>query len=294
MVSKNTKSIIFLILIIICLSSCQSAPKTADVVLETIQILPLRQGAIAYVFADVQDAMPIISMLPVEGWLSDGYVKQMVDRTDFAMVAIFPYESGQSLQLAGWGNYPNSRARTLFRVSKNWKRQRSESGQTFWHSTPYRSSLAMSSRQVFVAVAIEDKPIDPFETGAVIPDGFTDFRRGAPLSCWVENPAPMLSRALSQAGIPLRFPVQQLFVNLFKMNEDEFEAEIRLQFQNVSQARGMYTLLNLAGGFLADDHDSVIAALFLANTPVFNRNNVDLRTAPLSEIEVKQLLDMFF
>jgi hypothetical protein len=95
---------------------------------------------------------------------------------------------------------------------------------------------------------------------------------------------------LNQAGIPVRFPVQNLFFNLFPVANNRYEAVIRLQFENASQARGMAAILGLAGGFTSDDPNMMIAALFLANSPVQNGRNVDIKTAVLTEMEITQLL----
>ncbi|MDR2543195.1 MAG: hypothetical protein LBC80_07090 [Treponema sp.] len=258
-----------------------------------MQVFPLGSGASAYIFANVEEASSILQLLPIEE-LRNRQTRQMLERTDFIAAAVFPQESGQRFQLAAWGDYPNSRAKMAFRFSKSWKRQRAATGQSYWYSAFSKTSIGMTSRQAFVAVSLSDKPADPHMTGASIPEGFNNFSRGAPFSCWLENPAPMLSRSLNNAGIPIRFPVQQLFFNFYPRTDERYEAMIRLQFENASQTRGMAAILNLAGNFASDDPNTVIAALFFANPPVQSGNNLDIKTGPLSETEVLTLLEMFF
>jgi hypothetical protein len=278
--------------------SCQSVPRIPNAFLEDMQILPLDKGAVAYVFANVQEARTILDKFPIEE-LNDPQAKQMFDRTDQAVAALFPEESGKRFQLVMWGNYPNSRARTAFTFNRSWKRQRSASGQNYWFSASNGLSLSINPRQAFLAASENNEPIDPFVTGAEIPEDFNSFRRGvmgfteSPFSCWLENPSPMLSRSLNEAGIPIRFPVQQLFFNLYTTPSGEYEAVIRLVFNNTSQARGMAGILNLAGNFVSNDPDSVIAAIFLAYPSVYNNRSLDIKTALLSEREVTLLLEMF-
>jgi len=270
--------------------SCQSAPKTSSIFLEDSQFAPLNSGASAYIFANAQEARPILELLPLEE-LNDKHVKQMLDKTDFLVAGLFKPESGSRFQLVTWGKYP-SNSGLAFSFNKNWKKQRSPNGGSYWYSKANGISLAMNTRQVYAAASASDNPSDPFakENGVKIPDGFNAFRK-APLSFWIDNPGPIITRMLSEAGVPLRFPVQQLFLNLYFAQEaGKYEAEIRFQFDNAVQARGVATLLSLASGF-AQNID--LASLFLANPPVQNGRNIDIKTAPLGEKELSLLLQLF-
>jgi hypothetical protein len=157
--------------------------------------------------------------------------------------------------------------------------------------------MSIEQRQVFAFASLKDEPLDPrpLARGVEIPKGFNEFRQVrdgfpvSPLSCWLEDPGLLLSRIL--ADLPIRFPVQELFLNLYVMEENQYEAEIRLQFENASQARGMAAILNLARGFAPNNP---MSAIFFANPSVQNGNNLDIKTNVLSEAEILNLFNIFF
>jgi len=293
---RTTPWLILLLLIL----SCQSAPKTVDTFFEDANSLPLEAGALLYIFADVKDARPIIDMLPIKE-LEDRQTRQMLDRTDSFAAAIFPRESRKRFQIAAFGNYPSSQADFALTVNKDWEKRKSQSGGSYWYSQTGRLSLAISSRQAFAASSWNEEPFDPFTTTSRVemPEGFAEFRKiaagnqGAPVSCWLEKPAPLIQRFLDDAGIPINLPVQQLFFNIYRQAEDQYDALIRLQFENASVARGASRLLSLASAFIGGNSRLLIASLFFANPPVLNGNCIDIRSAALNETEILQLLNSF-
>ncbi|MCL2765397.1 MAG: hypothetical protein FWD40_08995 [Treponema sp.] len=301
MASKNSKSKIIKItscrnlklcitlLFVIIFASCQSTPGIPDLFMEDANFAPLDTGASVYIFADVNKARSIIELLPVEE-LQNAQTRQMLDRTSHFAAAMFPGQSGKRFQLAASGNYPSSRAGMALTMDRNWKEHRVDKN-SYWHSGADRLSIAMSSRQAFVMAMLDDTPREPFFSapGMEIPEGFNDFRRDAPMSCWLENSGSVLNGILSQAGLPLRFPVVQFFINLFPAEEDGKEgciAVLRFQLENAAQARGMAALLALAGNFASNDP---IASIFLANAPVQNGQNLDIKTAMLGEEDILRL-----
>jgi len=270
--------------------SCQSAPKIFEMDLDAASV-PLDSGASVYILADARQARPVIDLLPIEE-LNNRQTRQMLDRTDFFAAALFPEASGQRFQLVSWGNYPDSGAAMALGINKNWKKRRSKAGYSYWYSGGL--SIALNSRQAFICASADDTPDDPVTAagGMKIPEGFGEFRRGAPLSCWLENPAPVFSRILSNAGVPIRFPVQQLFVNLFPVTGKQCEALIRMQFENAVQARGMAAIFSLIAKFSPNDPDLLIVSLFLKNPPVQNGRNLDIKTAAMSETEIALLFSL--
>ena len=276
--------------LIILFISCQSVPSVPNPFTEDINHLPLDKGALVYLFINVPEARPLLELLPIEE-LKTTQVRQMIDRTNIAMVAFFPEESNRRFQITSRGNYPKSGADMMLSLNKDWKKQRYAINNTYWHSGKDKLSIAMTTRQAYIAAWTNDTPADPFAAapGIEIPDGFNDFRKGtgAFLSCWVENPGPVFSQALEKAGVPIRFPVQQLFVNVNSAADKKYEATIRLQFENAIHARGVSAILSLAGAFSSDDP---IAKLFLSNPPVLNGRNLDIKTAALSESDILQIL----
>jgi hypothetical protein len=284
--------ILFLVLI-----SCQTTPGMSNVDPENANVLPLERGALFYIVADVKKMRPIIERLPIEE-LKDNQTRQMLDRTNHLAAAVFPQESGRRFQLAAWGNYPASQADFALSFNKNWKKRRSQAGGSYWYSSASRLSLAVGSRQAFAASSLTGDPFDPLsKEGIEIPEGFADFRGNAgvisPFSCWLENPAILISRIMNDLGLPLGIPVQKLFINLLPTQDEKYETLIRLQFENASYARNMIRIFNMAAGFIPVDSDMALASLFLANPPVLNGSNVDIRSAVMDEEEIVQLLGLF-
>ena len=269
----------------------------SDVDPENASVLPLESGALFYIVADVKQMRPIIERLPFEE-LNDSQTRQMLDRTDYLAAAIFPQESGRRFQLAAWGNYPASQADFALGFNKNWKKRRSQAGGSYWYSSASRLSLAVGSRQAFAASSLTGDPFDPLsKEGIEIPEGFADFRGNAgvisPFSCWLENPAILISRLMNNLGLPLGIPVQKIFINLLPTQDEKYETLIRLQFENASYARAIIPILNTAARFLSGNTDMAIASLFFANPPVLNGSNVDIRSAVMGEEEIVQILGLF-
>jgi len=292
---KKIKQLLFFSWLIFLFISCQSIPNIPNPLTEDISHLPLDKGASAYLLVNVREARPLFDILPVEE-LKNSQARQMIDRTTFAMAAFFPQESKRRFQIAARGNYPKSVADMMFSLNKDWKKQRYAINSSYWHSGKDKLSIAMTAKQVHIAAWLNDIPADPFaaEPGMEVPDGFNEFRKGAlqdraSVSCWVENPGPFLSRMLDEAGVPIRVPVQQFFINLYNTSDKKYEATARLQFENAIHARGVAAILSLAGVFSTDDP---IANLFLSNPSAVNGRNLDIKTAPLSESDILQILKL--
>jgi hypothetical protein len=282
----------------ILLLSCQSAPKVVDAMLERTGFLPLDGGASLYVMADAKQMRPVLERLPIEE-LKDGQTKQMLDRTGYLAAALFPKESGRRFQLAAWGSYPGSQAGLALTAARGWEKRRSGSGGSYWYSRSNRLSLAVGSRQAFAAASLTDEPFDPLSAAGVeMPEGFAAFRKDAdgissPFSCWLETPNMAVSRIMNDLGVPMRFPVQKLFISLLPAREGKHEAAIRLRFENASHARAMTAVLNLASGLFPKDSGLTLASVLFANPAVLNGNNVDIKSAALTPDEVANLLGIF-
>jgi hypothetical protein len=268
-------------------------PKAPNAGLEKADILPFESGAFVYIFADAVRARSIIDLLPVKE-LNNRQVKQMLDRTNFFAAALFPQESGRRFQIAAEGNYPRSQAALALFFDKNWQKRRSGSGIKYWYSPLNRLSIMLGSANAYAASSAVDGPFEPYTSmpGVQTPEVFNEFRKesyglfNSPLSCWIPNPFVLLNRMF--AGMPVQ-SVKNLFINLFPVQEGRYETVIRLQFENSSHARGMAVILSLASGRSTDPFLSA----FLSNPPVVNGNVIDIRCAPFSEKEIKDLLELF-
>jgi hypothetical protein len=247
----------------------------------------LDKGALMYVFVDVKQAYPVLNLLPVE-LLNNKQTRKMIDKTSFCAAALFPQENRLLFQAAAWGNFPSFRATMAFRFNRHWKKQKSAEG-PYWHSSTNNLSLVLNSRQALVASSSAYPAAAA--PGVKTPEGFNEFARQSPVSCWIENPAPLLSGILRETGIPLQIPVRQLFVNLYPAAENQCEALIRMRFENAAYARGMMALLNLAGNFSSD---SIFTKLLFSNSPVQNGNNIDIKTAVMDERDISLLFELIF
>jgi len=318
MVSKNRKNIIdyrifhakplrlcVILLQIFLFISCKTLPKVQDAFFEDMQFLPLQSGAAAYIVADVQKARSIINLLPFRE-LNDKQTKQMMDRTEYIAAALFPPESGKRFQIAAWGNYPGFGAGFAFTFDKNWKKRRSDAGGSYWHSQANKLSISMNSKQALIASSLTSQPFDPLtasnQSGAEIPGGFNEFRgqrsgsaddnAAADLSCWLVSPGETISDMLNDAGLPIRFPIKELFINLNSASDGKYKAVIRLQFDNTTQARGMASIINLASAF-GFSNTNFIASLFMSNPSVQSGNSLDFFSNPLSEQDIATLFNLF-
>ncbi|MCL2763551.1 MAG: hypothetical protein FWD36_10205 [Treponema sp.] len=298
------------------LLSCASAPQISDVVVAETEFVPLDQGAVVYLFADVPKARPILNDLAFID-MNDKQIQQILDRTQSATAAIY-VPSGEKTeaeppdlrryQLVAWGNYPASAAKMAFGSNKGWKKRRSSvSGQQYWYAEKSSLSIAILPRQIRVSAAIGNNPgtsTDPFSdiSGTVIPEGFNTFRRGAILACWVDTPAPLINQQLAKTGIPLEFPAEQLFVSLFPASAQEnadseylYDAFLRVQVSSDAQARALTTLFTIARGFISPnalDANPLLAILF-ANPFEQDGNSLTITMNGLSGREVSLLFNLF-
>ena len=307
-------------LLILLFLSCRSAPKVAEPAFMEADSVPLESGAMIYLIADVKEARPLINLLPIKE-LQDSQTKQMLERTDFLAAALFPKESGRNFQLAAWGNYPSSGADVAFGMNKEWNKLQAASGYSYWYSEANGLSISLNPRQAFAASSLSDQPVEPVTAppGVKMPEGFAEFRiaadspaegtsaegspvagnpaagRPSPLSCWLDEGSSVINQILNSSGLPIRFPVQELFIAFFPAGEGRYQAAIRMRLESVSQARGMASLLSRANNFIFGEYgiNSLLTAVFFANPPVQNERDIDIKSAPLKENEISLLLQMF-
>ena len=201
--------------------------------------------------------------------------------------------------MAAWGNYPSAGADMILSLNNNWKNYKTTGG-SYWHSGADKLSIHMTSRQAFILGSLNDTPVDPLlasvnaDLSVVIPEGFNDFRGGSALSCWVNDPGPVIQQMLNAAGVPIRAPVRQLFFNLNTINtaqSKKYEAVLLLTFDNATQARGMVSILNLAGAFKTNSSEMMIPMLFLSNPPVQKGAALEIKSSQMNEAQITGLIN---
>ena len=297
------------------LASCASAPKTPVPLAGEAAGLPLEPGAAAYIVMDVERARPILDGVNFRE-MNRAQSKQILDMTKTAVAAV--YEEGpRRFQAVDWGKYPAFRAGLSFIFGSEWKKAKSPAGASYWRSERAGLSLALSSSQAYVSDG------DPFAAsgGTALPEGFGDYSRGSVLACWLPEPAMPMGRFIAALGLPLQIPAREVFLGLFPAGTghveggvknggeyEAYEALIRIETPSVSQARALAALINLTrsalsglpagntetgGGAPGYVDPAAITALLFANPPVQNGIFLSVRTAPLSEMEITLLLQIF-
>jgi hypothetical protein len=273
--------------------SCASVPTVPNPMLEESQPIPLENGASIYIFAEVKEARPILDALNIPE-LNNGQARQMLDRTNTAVIAFYPETGERRFQVAAWGSYPAAGANTALSFNKGWKKRRSETG-PYWYSAAERLSVSLDSRQAFVTSWTGDRAGAPVTTAGIeSPEGFADFRKGAALSFWMDNPGQRISRIIELAGIPLQVPADRVFISLFAKG-GQYEALIKLRFPSPSQARAFYTIFTLARAMAPGLADSprFPAQLLFANLPVLDGRDLNLASPAMETREIALLMDLF-
>jgi hypothetical protein len=291
--------------------SCKTAPKTVFTMPDEADSIPLDSGAFGYIFADVQNSKSILQYINLSGMNDDKQFQQMLDSTQFAVIAVYSPQSPRRYQLATWGNYPSSRAKMALGASKGWKKMRSTASKDwYWHNDQQRLSIAINPKQAFVlavrssADASVDLSTDPFSAapGVTVPEDFGAFSKDAVFSCWFDNPGPIINQKIQAMGIPFEFPAQRFFISLFPVDEKQqeeqrYQTRLKLQFSNEIQARGLATVFNIARNFLSpqanSDDTAVLASILFANPPVLDGKNLNISTAALSGRELALLFNIF-
>jgi hypothetical protein len=292
------------------LLSCQTAPKTFDSILDEAAFIPLEEGAFAYIIADVPNAKPILnqtSFLKIQ----TRQLQQMLDKTSSAVVAVYLPQSEKRYRLVSWGDYPATRAKMALALSRDWKKERSTSGAAYWYSAKEGISVALDQRQAWVLSASGGIPLDPFSAGqgaspagTPFPEGFYIFSRGSVLSFWLNDPGPLLNLKLLEMGLPIEIPAELIFAGIYPADGDRYEALLRIQLSNPSQARGLAAVLNIARAFLTSDSNpaggnsangnfDILNAIFFSNPPVQDGRNLNIKTNILSSGEIALLFTLF-
>ena len=306
-----------LFLLAMMLLSCRTAPPMIPMQNEAV-FIPMEPGGFAYVFIDVEGARPILDNLSFRGLdTNDRQFRRILDSTQSAMAAIFMPRYGEPagtrFRLVAQGRYPSGRARMAMRCSRHWRGHRSAvSRNRFWYSAAGMLSIAMSRNEALVSSSLYNVPADPFYTGpgTRIPDGFDEFRRGAVISCWLNEPGTFINQRLSDMHIPLEIPAEQFFVSLFPAppaqtlagnpnptGEIHYVAHIRIQVESDVQARGFATILTLARTLFAPAEDGTIAtalaSILFANPTVAYDRYLLIKTNAMSAGEISLLFSMF-
>jgi hypothetical protein len=247
------------------LASCATAPKTAPV--DGGDFSALAPGGTAYFSINVPQARPLLDLISLGGF-SGRDAGTLLDKTDFAVAAVYPPESGRSFLAAARGNYPSGRIGLSFTFSSAWKKRPSAAGASYWRSDRDGLSVSLNSRRALISDG------DPLITppGVEPPPAFAALGRDALLAGWTDEGAAPLNRFLALLEIPLHIPADRIFFGIYDVPEGEkgedYEAFLRIETPSVSQARALATIFSLTRVFMAgltpeDEEDPLVLAVAL-------------------------------
>jgi hypothetical protein len=277
-----------------------------------------------YLVAEVPQARSLLDRISIEG-LAKEDAGQILDRTRYAAIAIFPPNSGKRLQAAAWGNYPSFGAGLAFATARDWKKRRSSAG-PFWYSAERDISLAFNKVQAFAALGPVEGGAEitagtgpaagPYTQGpgVPIPGTFNAFREGSCLALWMENPAEPLGRFLEGLRLPIRIPAEEFLAALVPLISPEespgfsgkaagpggagprYEIRLRIKAPSEVNARTLMTLFSTARIFISRAGDagySELLSLLFARPPEQEGPYLKLRSAPVSEEDIALLFILF-
>jgi hypothetical protein len=290
------------------LFSCATAPKTPDPFQDESGFLPLEPGASAYFLVDVPGCRPVLDRVTIRE-MDKKQSREILDRTKSAAAAFYPEGHGRRFQAAAWGKYPGFRGNMALSAGKDWKKHRSKTGGAYYYAAGEGLSVALTASEAFVSGAGPGNQTDPFAEapGTEIPEGFAEFRRGAVLALWLNDPGPPVNRFFEPLGIPLRLPAEQVLVSLFPQVQEgegnnagadnKYEALIQIRTPGASQARALLSLINLARTRIPEITNTkdaaALASVFFANPPVQEGRDLNLRTTALEGEGIALLFKLF-
>ena len=289
--------------------SCATSPKTEPVAADgtpDFSILP--SGATLYLWADVARAKPLLEAISPAN-VSGKNASQVLDRTDTAMAAFYSEDSSRRFFMAGWGNYPSFRAGVSMGFSRDWKKIKSATGNRYWHSQRNNLGIAFGSKVAYVS---DGDPFTPGMGSNPSPQGFEEFRRSCVLSGWLNNPASTIDRFISNLGIPIQIPAEELFFGAVRAPVDTASGDpgkelwdlvLKIRTPSAGQARSLISLISFARIFVlrgaaADMGEGSLsmmdaAALLLAKMPEQEEEFLVVRMNALSESRIALLFAMF-
>ncbi|MHC6201597.1 hypothetical protein ACYULU_00185 [Breznakiellaceae bacterium SP9] len=269
---------------------------------DELSVLP--EGGDTYFIAEVARIRPIIDALSLQSLSAAG---DFLSQTDKAVVAFYPKGAPRRFLAAAEGSYPNFWGNLYFFFSFAWKKLSSASGESYYHSKEDALSVFLQSTCLFLSDG------DPLPVGKSVssPPWFKDYRAGAVLAGWMEEPAPKLKRFLDAMEIPLEIPAKQLLIVFYESpaakssQQKQYEIHIRLELPTRSQARAIKTLFSMARtNILEAEEDApyetaedaqfmfIMKSLF-DGVPQQSETAIDLRPKTMDAANIALLFNMF-
>jgi hypothetical protein len=292
-------SVVFVFLI-----SCASSPMLSTTADESgLSLLP--GGARVYLWADTVRARPLLDILSFQGFKGKD-AAQVLDKTKSAAAAFFSdgkngdTASNRQFYIAALGNYPQFSASLSFAFSKDWKKQKSSTGGSYWYSQGNKIALAIGTG---LALVSNTDPLVAFPAASA-PEGFAEFNHGFALAGWMNDSAEAINTFMASMGIPLQIPSEDFFFGANNKAE-LWDLIFKIRTPSAAQARSLLTLFSIARLFVLraqDAGESVAgesmspqqaAALLFANVPELDAEYLTLRMNSLEADKIALLFKMF-
>jgi hypothetical protein len=198
----------------------------------------------------------------------------------------------------------------LLALSSQWKKTSSRTGARYWHSSRYGLSVSIQKKAAFVSDGdpfIEGPPVEApenLEKLRLTEGQMTEGQKHALVLGWLENAGTPINNFISTLGLPVRIPAERILFALYETPDPAdqglmYEAALRIETQNASQARALTSILtlvrNLTGGAApgVDREFLEILRPLLANPPGQDGSDLLIRTGPMTPGGIALLLSRF-
>jgi hypothetical protein len=272
--------------------SCASGPKAQAPYIEEDEFAPIAPGGLIYISIDVSRARPFLEKISLGG-LSPAQNRETLDRTESAVVALYPEESGRRFLAVARGRYPGSKAGVSFVFNRDWKRIRSGAG-SYWRSEKSKLSIAMTNDRAYIS----DGPPLIAAPGTKSPLGLEELRRNAVLAGWIDDAATPVNRFIQSLALPLQIPAERLLFGVYAVEDKKYDAVLNITTPSISQARALVSIFSMVRLFLVNSdigpgEPATLAFIFFANDPVQEGTNLIVRTGTMDGDGIALLLNMF-
>ena len=295
------------------LVSCSTVPKIslpADSELAEFSLLPA--GGMAYLWVDVEQGRPLIDVLSLDGRsLVDA--APILDRTNSAVAVIYPLDPGTEHRffLAASGSYPRRSANFSLGFSREWKRQRSITGNRYWYSAYFDLAIALGSDIAFASDSDPFVVLSRSDSSVIMPQGFLEFHRPMALAGWLNNPKDAIDTFLESIALPIQIPAEDFFFGAARLPMDHpstdellWELSFRIRVSSERDARAFSSGMNLA--LLLFRRGAALRPILPSGSmnlmdfiPILFANNLEqdgeyitLKTAPMDENRIALLFSV--
>jgi hypothetical protein len=265
---KCTLSAVIILFSALLLFSCASK-KAVSAGEDADEFALLAPGGTAYFFIDMAKGKALTDAFPVKE-LAGETGGQFLARTTTAVAALYPEGSSRRFLAAAQGTYPGFWGNMSLAFSSAWKKTKSVTGKSYWHSAEDKLSIFLQKAVVFVSDA------DPLiqTPGVLSPPGFHDYRQGAALAGWMDDAGPHINQFLESMEIPLEIPADRMFFAFFEsagsgddvgaaflddktaVQDKKYDILLRMETPTATQAKALLTLFSMARFFLSDTGES--------------------------------------